>query len=75
MPDVLQPAGVQQSSVNRTFISDLALLKPQAYDKFIEKYGAQNYVGILDMIGNSAVVPAREFFHFESRGKDRKSVV
>lgn len=72
---VLQPAGVSQSSVNRSFISDLNLIKPQAYDKFIDKYGAQNYVGILDMLGNSATVASREFFHFESRGKLHSSAV
>jgi len=74
---VNQPAGVQQSSglgVTRQFVSDLSLLKPQYYDKFVEKYGNQNYTQLLETIGLKAVVPAREFFHFESYGKLHSSV-
>ena len=67
---VNQPAGVQTSTgVGRQFVSDLSLLKPQYYDKFVEKYGNQNYTQLLEMIGLKAVVPGREFFHFESYGK------
>ena len=65
-----QPAGVQSSTgVGRQFVSDLSLLKPQYYDKFVEKYGNQNYTQLLEMIGLKAVVPGRQFFHFESYGK------
>ena len=67
---VNQPAGVQLTSgVGRQFVSDLSLLKPQYYEKFVEKYGNQNYTQLLEMIGLKAVVPSREFFHFESYGK------
>lgn len=70
-----QPAGVQLSTgVGRQFVSDLSLLKPQHYEKFIEKYGNQNYTQLLEMIGLKAVVPSREFFHFESYGKLHSSI-
>lgn len=70
-----QPAGVQLGSgVGRQFVSDLSLLKPQYYDKFVEKYGNQNYTQLLEMIGLKAVVPGREFFHFESYGKLHSSI-
>ena len=50
-------------------MSDLSILKPQYYDKFIEKYGSQNYTQLLEALGMKATVPSREFFHFESKGK------
>jgi hypothetical protein len=68
---VLQPGSVTTSTgaVNRQFVSDLSILKPQYYDKFIEKYGSQNYTQLLEALGMKATVPSREFFHFETRGK------
>ena len=68
---VLQPGNVVTSTgqVNRQFVSDLSILKPQYYDKFIEKYGSQNYTQLLEALGLKATVPSREFFHFESKGK------
>ena len=73
---VLQPGNVVTSSgqVNRQFVSDLSILKPQYYDKFIEKYGSQNYTQLLEALGMKATVPSREFFHFESRGKLHSAV-
>jgi len=65
---VLQPGGVS-TSVNRQFVSDLSILKPQYFPQFIEKYGAQNYAQLLEAIGMKATVPSRKFGHFESRGK------
>ena len=68
---VPQPGNVVTSTgqVNRQFVSDLSILKPQYYDKFIQKYGAQNYTQLLEALGMKATVPSREFFHFESKGK------
>lgn len=68
---VLQPGNVVTTSgqVNRQFVSDLSILKPQYYDKFIEKYGSQNYTQLLEALGMKATVPSREFFHFETKGK------
>lgn len=68
---VLQPGNIVTSTgqVNRQFVSDLSILKPQYYDKFIEKYGSQNYTQLLEALGMKATVPSREFFHFESKGK------
>jgi hypothetical protein len=73
---VLQPGNVVTSTgqVNRQFVSDLSILKPQYYDKFIEKYGSQNYTQLLEALGMKATVPSREFFHFESRGKLHSAV-
>jgi hypothetical protein len=68
---VPQPGNVVTSTgqVNRQFVSDLSILKPQYYDKFIQKYGAQNYTQLLEALGMKATVPSREFFHFETKGK------
>lgn len=76
MPAPLQPGSVQPTGgqVGRQFVSDLSILKPQYYDKFIEKYGSQNYTQLLEALGMKAVVPSREFFHFESKGKLHSAV-
>ena len=68
---VLQPGGVAQNGagVNRQFVSDMSILKPQYYSQFIEKYGSQNYAQLLEALGMKATVPAKKFGHFESRGK------
>lgn len=70
-PGVVQPTAGQ---VGRQFVSDLSILKPQYYDKFIEKYGSQNYTQLLEALGMKATVPSREFFHFESKGKLHSAV-
>ena len=76
MPAPLQPGSVQPTGgqVGRQFVSDLSILKPQYYDKFIEKYGSQNYTQLLEALGMKAVVPSREVFHFESKGKLHSAV-
>jgi len=68
---VLQPGGVSTNNlgVQRQFVSDLSILKPQYYNQFVEKYGAQNYAQLLEALGMKATVPAKKFGHFESRGK------
>ena len=73
---VLQPGSVQPTGgqVARQFVSDLSILKPQYYDKFIEKYGSQNYTQLLEALGMKATVPSREFFHFETKGKLHSAV-
>jgi hypothetical protein len=73
---VLQPGNVLPTlgAVNRQFVSDLSILKPQYYDKFIEKYGSQNYTQLLEALGMKATVPSREFFHFETKGKLHSAV-
>jgi hypothetical protein len=70
-PGNVQPTGGQ---IGRQFVSDLSILKPQYYDKFIEKYGSQNYTQLLEALGMKATVPSREFFHFESKGKLHSAV-
>lgn len=73
---VSQPGNVQPTAgqIGRQFVSDLSILKPQYYDKFIEKYGSQNYTQLLEALGMKATVPSREFFHFESKGKLHSAV-
>jgi hypothetical protein len=73
---VSQPGNVQPTAgqVGRQFVSDLSILKPQYYDKFIEKYGSQNYTQLLEALGMKATVPSREFFHFETKGKLHSAV-
>lgn len=68
---VLQPGGVSTNGagVQRQFVSDMSILKPQYYSQFIEKYGSQNYAQLLEALGMKATVPAKKFGHFESRGK------
>lgn len=70
---VLQPGGVS-TSVNRQFVSDLSILKPQYFPQFIEKYGSQNYAQLLEALGMKGTVASKKFGHFETRGKLHDSV-
>lgn len=60
---------MNNGGVNRQFVSDMSILKPQYYSQFIEKYGSQNYAQLLEGLGMKATVPSKKFGHFESRGK------
>lgn len=60
---------MNNGGVNRQFVSDMSILKPQYYSQFIEKYGSQNYAQLLEALGMKATVPSKKFGHFESRGK------
>lgn len=60
---------MNNAGVQRQFVSDMSILKPQYYSQFIEKYGSQNYAQLLEALGLKATVPAKKFGHFESRGK------
>jgi hypothetical protein len=64
-----QPTSKSVGQANRQLMTDLSILKPQYFEKFIEKYGTQNYTMMLEYLGNKAVVPSRTFRHFESKGK------
>ena len=68
---VLQPGSISTNGtgVNRQFVSDMSILKPQYFPQFIEKYGSQNYAQLLEALGMKATVPGKKFGHFETRGK------
>jgi hypothetical protein len=55
--------------VNRALISDLQLLTPQYYNKYVEKYGSEEFFMWLATYGGMEEVKNRDFFWFENRGK------
>ena len=68
--NILQPGGIAMSSgVNRALISDLQLLTPQYYNKYVEKYGNEEFFQWLATYAGMEEVKNREFFWFENRGK------
>jgi hypothetical protein len=76
--NILQPGVIASSSgVTRALISDLQLLTPQYYKKYIEKYGSEVYDYFFQWLatyGGMEVVKNRNFFWFESRGKNQIAV-
>ncbi len=52
-------------------LTDIQLLAPHCYKDFVENFGEQNYVTILEMLGKKLVekVPGQTFFHYENSGK------
>jgi hypothetical protein len=63
--------------VNRALISDLQLLTPQVYNKYVEKYGKEAYDNFfmwLSVFGGKEEVKNREFSWFENRGKLHQAV-
>lgn len=76
--NILQPGVVSLAAgVTRGLISDLQLLTPQSYNKYIQKYGNEVYDYFFQWLGTFGgleVVKNRNFFWFESRGKNQIAV-
>jgi len=68
--NVLQPGAISiTGGVTRALISDLQLLTPQFYNKYVEKYGSEEFFMWLATYGGMEEVKNRDFFWFENRGK------
>jgi len=73
--NILQPGIIRVTGgATQAIISGLQLLTPQYYNKYIEKYGPEMYDYFFQWIGafdGQEVVKNRNFFWFESRGKNQ----
>lgn len=68
--NILQPGAISvQGGVSRALISDLQLLTPQYYNKYVEKYGSEEFFMWLATYGGMEEVKNQDFFWFENRGK------
>lgn len=76
--NILQPGVISVSGgVDRALISNLQLLTPQYYNKYVEKYGPEAYDYFFQWLatfGGMEIVKNRNFFWFESRGKNQIAV-
>lgn len=76
--NILQPGVIAVTGgVDRALISDLQLLTPQYYKKYVEKYGNEVYDYFFQWLatfGGMEEVKNRNFFWFESRGKNQIAV-
>lgn len=76
--NILQPGVVSVSSgINRAIVSDLQLLTPQYWAKYVERYGEEAYDYFfqwLGTFGGMEQVKNRNFFWFEARGKNEVAV-
>ena len=76
--NILQPGVIAVTGgVDRALISDLQLLTPQYYKKYVEKYGSEVYDFFFQWLatyGGMEQVQNRNFFWFESRGKNQIAV-
>jgi hypothetical protein len=72
--NINQPGVIATSQVTRELISDLQLLTPQYWKKYVEKYGDESYFQWLATYGGMEKVNNREFFWFESYGKNQIAV-
>ena len=77
-PNILQPGVIAVTGgVNRTLISNLQLLTPQYWNRYVEKYGSEAYDYFFQWLatfGGMEQVKNRNFFWFESRGKNQVAV-
>lgn len=68
--NILQPGAVSISGgVNRALVSLLQLLTPQFYNKYVEKYGNEDFTWWLSTYGGMEEVKNQQYFWFENRGK------
>lgn len=76
--NILQPGVVTTTGgVTQALISDLQLLTPQYYTKYVQKYGAEMYDYFFQWLatyGGMEKVNNQNFFWFESRGKNQIAV-
>lgn len=66
---IKHPAGISQPNATRALISQLQLLTPQYYNKYVQKYGNEDFTMWLAAYAGMELVKNRDFFWFESRGK------
>jgi hypothetical protein len=68
--------GAVSGAVTRSLISDLQLLTPQVYAKYVEKYGeeANGFFMWLATFGGMEEVKNKEFSWFENKGKNHVAV-
>src|SRR6187402_568770 len=70
MAGPILPAAVSLPVFNRAqLLTDVQLLTPHFYKEFVQNYGPQSYVAILDMLGKTETIPGKEYFHWEAGSK------
>ena len=73
--NIVQPGIIKVTGgATQAIISGLQLLTPQYYNKYIEKYGPEMYDFFFQWLGafdGQEIVKNRNFFWFESRGKNQ----
>lgn len=72
--NINQPGVIATSQVTRELISDLQLLTPQYWRQYTERYGNEKYFQWLATYGGMEKVDNRDFFWFESYGKNQIAV-
>lgn len=76
--NILQPGVITiAGGATQPLISDLQLLTPQFYNRYIEKYGTEMYDYFFQWLGTYGgmeIVKNLNFFWFESRGKNQIGV-
>lgn len=64
------PAAISLPVANRALLlTDLQMLAPHCYPDFVQSYGQQSYITILEMLGKKEHVEGKTYFHYESLGK------
>jgi len=70
--NILQPGVISVAGgATRAIVSQLQLLTPQYWNQFVEKYGEEKWTWWLATYGGMEEVMNRNFFWFESRGKNQ----
>jgi len=73
--NILQPGAISVAGgVTQALVSQLQLLTPQYYKKYVEKYGNEDYTWWLQTYGGMEQVYNQQYFWFENRGKNMLAV-
>src|ERR1700676_5037872 len=74
LPGGQQPAQVGlQAGVTYQYESDLSMLVPRAYPKFIKQFpslASKNYIVLREAQGSGLYTPNKQFYHWTQRGKN-----
>lgn len=73
--NILQPGAISiAGGATQALVSQLQLLTPQYYKKYVEKYGNEDYTWWLQAYGGMEEVYNQQYFWFENRGKNMLAV-
>lgn len=64
-----QPGSISVPSQIRSLLSVFDILERHYVRVFTDRFGTQNYVDLLQILGKERMVDGRDYYHHESRGK------
>jgi hypothetical protein len=73
-PSYTTTSAQSAGSINRQLVADYGVLHREVYPQYIEKYGNQNFVLDLELMGKKKETPNRDFYHHRAKGRLHQAI-